>query len=132
MNNYWPKPLPKGLILIVDDDESVVRLLERILTDAGFSVLTAQDGEGAVKLLYPGISLVIADINMPHMGGLELLKILRAGSPTVPFLLLSGMTLDFNIAMAAHLGEADFFPKPVTPIALLDKVEDMLGLTGAV
>jgi DNA-binding response OmpR family regulator len=130
MNNYWPKPLPKGLILIVDDDESVVRLLERILTDAGFSVLTAQDGEGAVKLLYPGISLVIADINMPHMGGLELLKILRAGSPTVPFLLLSGMTLDFNIAMAAHLGEADFFPKPVTPIALLDKVEDMLGLTG--
>lgn len=128
VNNYWPKPPPKALILVVDDDEAVVRLLQRILTDAGFSVLTAQDGEEAVKLLYPGISLVIADINMPNMGGLELLKVLRAQNPTVPFLLLSGMPLDFSLAMAAHLGEADFFPKPVTPIALIDKVEDMLKL----
>ena len=129
MHHYWPKPGPKALILIVDDDEAIVRLLQRLLEQSGYSVLTAQDGEEAVKLLYPGISLVIADINMPHMGGLELLKVLRAQEPNIPFLLLSGMPLDYNIAMAAHVGEADYFPKPITPVALIDKIEEMLGLT---
>lgn len=128
MQQYWPTPPPKALILLVDDDDSIIRLLQRILEQAGYSVLTAQDGEQAVKLLYPGISLVVADINMPNMDGLELLKVLRAQEPNVPFLLLSGMPLDYNIAMAAHVGEADFFPKPITPIAFIDKIEEMLGL----
>lgn len=128
MHQYWPKPPPKALVLIVDDDEAIVRLLVRLLEGAGYSVLTARDGQEAVKLLYPGISLVIADINMPNMGGLELLKVLRAQEPNVPFLLLSGMPLDYNIAMSAHVGEADFFSKPITPIALIDKVEEMLGM----
>lgn len=126
--HYWPNTsIPKALILVVDDDQSIIRLLQRLLEGAGYSVLTAQDGEEAVKLLYPGISLVIADINMPNMGGLDLLKVLRAQDPTVPFLLLSGMSLDYTIAMAAHIGEADYFAKPITPDALLDKIAEMLG-----
>lgn len=79
-------------ILVVDDDPLVREVTAWMLTDAGHRVHEAEDGVAALEFLTSGglIDLMITDINMPHMDGLELMKEARARWPWLPILLVSG------------------------------------------
>lgn len=79
-------------ILVVDDDDSVRRLVSRILTKRGYSVLAASDGIEAISVLRAraDIGLVLTDLAMPRMSGSRLAEYLRANEPRVPVLLMSG------------------------------------------
>ena len=127
-------------ILVVEDEPGVRRLVSEILSRYGYAVRLAENGRAALRLLSeqgvatdaPGsegaISLVISDVVMPEMGGLELAEAMSARYPNVPVLLMSG----YPAASADDLSpipknvEAPILTKPFTPRDLLDHVRSLL------
>ncbi len=87
---------PRGTVLVVDDEELLRRLLSRVLADAGFGVVEAENGAAALETarrLKGGLGLVVTDIHMPVMDGLEFARALRPLQPTVPILFITGRDL---------------------------------------
>jgi two-component system cell cycle sensor histidine kinase/response regulator CckA len=80
-------------VLLVEDDELLLRLLARTLEAEGFTVLKAENGEAALQVLRTSggsVELVLTDITMPVMGGFELGRILRNLYPSIPLLFMTG------------------------------------------
>ncbi len=118
-------------ILLVEDEDAVRKLTERILSKAGYKMLTATDGEEAIKLnaTYPGeIHLVLTDIVMPKMSGKTLANRLTAERSGIKVLYMSGFT-DNAIQ---HHGVLDkgiqFISKPFNPSDLLEKIREVLDV----
>jgi DNA-binding NtrC family response regulator len=86
--------LPERVVLVVDDEDLVRRMTTRALTDAGFRVVEAHDGEEAATLLATlgtnAVGLIVSDMRMPRMNGLELSALVSQRWPTVPLILMSG------------------------------------------
>jgi DNA-binding response OmpR family regulator len=103
-------------VLIVDDEESVCASLHAILSRAGYRTLCASDGSTAIKLLdTEGIDLVLVDLKMPGMSGLDLIRIIRERWPSTVVSILTGYgTLESAIA-ALRNGAHDYLLKPFTP-----------------
>jgi DNA-binding response OmpR family regulator len=119
----------KTRILIIDDDVGFRDLLRIQLIGAGYQVRVAEDGvEGGRMLLEQPPDLIVSDVNMPYLGGFELLKLLRAEEATssIPVILLSGRSDGDTMAQAVDLGAADFLTKPVTRDQLLESIEACL------
>jgi CheY-like chemotaxis protein len=116
--------LSERVVLVVDDEPLVCRLAARALMEAGFRVLEAHDGEEAARALDslgPNVvGLVVSDISMPRMTGLELAGLMAKQLPTVPILLLSGN----GGPPTGYPGP--FMPKPFTPESLVAAVYDLL------
>jgi CheY-like chemotaxis protein len=114
-------------VLLVDDEELVRQLLARILTDSGFDVEEADNGASALQVarrLDGSLSLVITDINMPVMDGLEFAGALRATDRKVPFLFITGV----DPALIYEAGfQAEVLWKPFTPDDFLEKVKLMIS-----
>ncbi len=99
-------------ILVVDDEEEMRIALKEALSRAGHKVQTAVDGFEAVKLFDRSpVELVIADVRMPKMGGLELLQKLRKNS-TAPFVMITAYGAREEAENAMTLGASDFLQKP--------------------
>lgn len=79
-------------ILTVDDDAMAAAIVSMILEDAGYEVMVAKDGEQALGLIADksDFAVIISDLNMPGMDGIELHRTIRAGGCRTPFILLSG------------------------------------------
>lgn len=115
-------------ILIAEDDESTLALLERVLADAGYDVSTAGDGREALQLATSAeFDLVLSDLRMPGLDGLELLEELKLGGVPTPVLLLTGSTEGGDEAAALEMGAADFVHKPIRRDVLLLRVARALG-----
>jgi DNA-binding response OmpR family regulator len=114
----------KKFILVVDDDRRVLNFVGISLRTAGYEVLTSQSGEQALimmKMVIP--DLVILDVLMPGMGGLELLTRLRQFSE-IPVILFS---IDDSLAgEALKRGATDFINKPVNPHDLIERIDRVL------
>jgi len=116
-------------ILIIEDDENFRYLLRMHLLQAGYEVRVAEDGvDGGRALLAQVPDLIISDLNMPFLNGIELLSLLKQDPTTasIPVILLSGSTDQDTQAKVAQLGAADFLGKPVTRDDLLTSVEACL------
>lgn len=114
-------------ILIVDDVESDRVVQVAILTKAGHEVLSASDGEPALRQhLERGVDLVITDLQMPDVHGFELIAMLRDLSPSPPVIAVSG-TGEFQLDMARQLGAAASVSKPIDAVTLLQAVQEVLG-----
>lgn len=118
-------PTRPARILCVDDDETILRLLELILQNACYEVLIAVDGETAcacVSEKHP--DLVLLDVNLPGMDGFETCRRIMAcdSSPKPAVIFLSGDGDPGMIAKGLHLGAADFLQKPVAAAELLLRV----------
>lgn len=100
-------------ILIVDDDESLLKLLCETLETIGYDALTATNGVSAIKLVKANkVDLVIADISMPEMDGLQLLQHVKEFNPKIPVLLITGVNMN-NIKDRVYQYGADaFLDKP--------------------
>ena len=103
-----------GRILLVDDQDELRRLFRRSLAKAGHAVTTARNGREAIVLAREeSFDLVISDVRMPDMGGVELLQALHARDPDLPVLLVSGSP-DLETAMkAVEYGAFEYLVKPV-------------------
>jgi two-component system, cell cycle sensor histidine kinase and response regulator CckA len=117
-----------GVILVVDDEAVLRGLLVRTLTDAGFDVLQADNGKTALEVARGSavpVSLVISDISMPVMDGLQLSRRFRALYPVVPILLISGNPHWAGPDQSVFDGE-QILRKPFTVDSLLTAVTGML------
>jgi CheY-like chemotaxis protein len=120
---------PRELIMIVDDEDFVTLLAQRVLTDEGYRVVTARDGFQALdiyKKLQSQIQLVILDFTMPIMDGAEVFSELRMINPQVPVVLSSGFTEQDKLKWMLAKGLRGFIPKPYTQQKLLLQVRSTL------
>ena len=118
-----------GTILVVDDEETVLDLAETILSDFGFTVLTAPDGREGLKVFRENpdrIDLVILDMTMPHMGGVETFREMRRAKKDVKVILSSGFSEEDATTQFNGKGLMGFIQKPYLPVALIDKVKEAL------
>ncbi len=115
----------KKKIIIVDDDKAVLESLEKLLVLSGFEALSTQDSREAVskiKAFKPNI--ILLDLLMPHLGGLEICEILNADKETqgIPILVLSALDKEVDIKKAYYLGVVDYITKPYDFQDLLRKI----------
>lgn len=117
-------------ILIVEDNENLRNLLQRTLEGVGFSVLSAADGAVALDLCQQhdgAIDVMVSDIVMPRLNGLQLAEQVRAARPEMKFLFITGFADEFPELRGLIKGGATILEKPFLPSELLLGVEDMLN-----
>ena len=116
-----------GRILVVDDEADVRKSVRLVLTKAGYEVREAEDGETAITQIRSNdnpfkVSLIICDIHMPKVNGMEAIAYFRQEFPSVPVIVLTG---EPEIAGATHLfklGIVDYLEKPISPEKLTQVV----------
>ncbi len=114
-------------ILAIDDDPAVTSLIKRGLTYEGFTVETASSGEAALELARDhSPDLIILDIMMPGMDGLDVLRRLRSADATLPVLMLTAKDAPADQIQALELGADDYVVKPFTFEVLLARVRVLL------
>ena len=116
-------------ILFVDDEEQIRRLLTSFLTRRGYTVLTATDGQEALDLLETETpDMVITDVNMPNIDGVELTRRLRADARlgNLPIIMLSAKVQTDEILAGYAEGADEYVPKPIEMRVLAAKVESLL------
>ena len=122
---------PESLrVLVVDDDERVTRLLEANLSRAGYQVKTAPNGADAMRLLLQEpFHLVVADVEMPQLDGLELVALIRADKvlQNLPVVLLSAHDSDDDMMKGLLQGADIYLTKPFHPTELLTAVSRLLS-----
>ena len=110
-------------ILVVDDEERIKNFLKSKLKASGYEVLTASNGlEGLEQAQAQEPDLIVLDLLMPKIGGLEMLKELR-GFSTVPVIILTAKGADADRITGLQLGADDYLPKPFNPDELVARIE---------
>ena len=119
-------------ILVVDDAATIRTIAGGLLTNAGYDVLQAEDGEQAIKKLNEGdnplvVDAILCDIMMPKFNGTEAIKYFRHQYPSVPVVVLTGYP-DVELAMSLmRQGVMDYLIKPVTKDKLLAVISKAVG-----
>ena len=116
-------------ILVVDDEKEMLVSYEKILTKAGYAITTALSASEALKLLDKNHNflLIICDLKMPKMDGMEFLSIVKQKHSYLPVIMVTGFgTLDLGIE-AVKRGAFDFITKPFTSEKLLNSIEKAVG-----
>lgn len=113
-------------ILIVDDDKRVVKMLEEYMRLYSFLTLCAENGKDALALFDETVDLIILDINMRGMDGVEVCRRIRQLS-NVPIIMLSANAASFDKVQALGAGADDYIVKPFDPVELLARVRAHIG-----
>ena len=125
--------LPSDInILVVDDEEDVVEVVSHFLSQEGYQVHQAYDGEEALEQASPETDLVILDIMLPGLDGYEVCKRLRARAETeqIPIIFLSAKVEEEDQVKGLMMGGDDYLTKPVSPQVILAHVKAVLRRTG--
>ncbi len=137
----WQNPLPwnnqgkfrvvkaqnRQKILVVDDDAEILTLLSRWLAEAGYQVVSKTTGEDAISSIANSVpGLVITDLFMKGINGLELLSHIHSRDPLLPVIILSGKARIPDAVKATHMGSAAFLTKPIDRTELLENVQRYL------
>ena len=114
---------PRPRLLVVDDDPALLRALSRTLSNDGYQVATAPDAERALEMVQHGPpQLVVTDLLLPSMDGIELLRRVKSATPTVEVILITAHASVERAVEAMRLGAYDFVEKPVQREELLRTV----------
>jgi two-component system response regulator CpxR len=117
-------------VLLVDDDVQLCNLLAERLATEGYTIETVHDGSrGLERALSMEYSLVVLDLMLPGMGGLDVLRRLRKVSP-VPVLILTARGEDSDRILGLEMGADDYVPKPFNPRELIARIRAILRRTG--
>ena len=135
-NNYFPaekqiretklkKAQSEATILVVDDEEFILKGIKQFLTTNGYNVFIASNGREALQIYkknFNAIDLILLDMVMPQLGGKETFLQLREINPDAKVILLSGYSIDGFVQEIIDKGGLDFIEKPFTFDKLLEKV----------
>lgn len=117
-------------ILVVDDEQSIVTLLKYNLQQAGFEVETAFDGEeGLEKVFTERPALLVLDLMLPKMDGVEVCKSIRNEKNPIPILMLTAKDDEFDKVLGLELGADDYMTKPFSPREVVARVKAILRRT---
>lgn len=112
--NLAPAGVPRTRLLLVDDEPELRRVFRRTLERAGHQVVEASDGQAALELSRRlDFAVVVTDLCMPTMSGIQLLERLSVEAPELPVLFVSGSTNVMDLETARSCGAFDFLQKPV-------------------
>jgi two-component system alkaline phosphatase synthesis response regulator PhoP len=117
-------------VLLVEDDPVILKLLEVNFELEGYSVLLAHDGAEGIDLARSSApDLIISDIMMPNVSGLELVKALKGDDATkrIPIILLSAKAQTADIRAGMEAGADDYVTKPFEPLELVEHVQALLA-----
>lgn len=118
-------------ILVIDDESVVLISVDKILSREGYEVVTADKAEdGLEKAKGGGFDLVITDLMMPGMNGIELMHSIKTTGSDVPFLMITGYPSIKTAMQALRLGAIDYIPKPFTRVELISPVNRALRRRG--
>jgi len=119
-------------ILVVDDDRDIVRLVRSYLEKAGYQVLTAYDGESALRLLRSEKpQLLILDLMLPDRDGWDVARLVRADSniAATPIIMLTARVEDNDKIVGLEIGADDYITKPFNPREVVARVRALLRRT---
>ncbi|OGO00561.1 MAG: hypothetical protein A2Y90_03250 [Chloroflexi bacterium RBG_13_52_12] len=119
-----------GKILIIEDDQTAMRLTEYALKQRGYQILTTYNGlEGIITAQKEEPNLIILDIMLPGIDGFEVCKRLHSGSQTakIPILIISAKNQKEDIDTGFRAGADDYLPKPASPTEIISRVERLLS-----
>ncbi len=118
--------MAQATILLIDDEVSFVKTLSKRLSKRGIDILSAYSGQDALLLLAAGkdVDIVILDVKMPGMGGLETLAAIKKQYPAIEVILLTGHSTIESAVKGMRLGAFDYLTKPCELEALMEKIED--------
>ncbi len=131
MNQPTDSVVPKGVatVLLVDDEPVFLRALQRCLRDGAYKVETLESAHAAVERVRKGgIDVVVSDISMPGMNGLELLRQIRDHEADLPVVLVTGLPALESATEAIDYGAFKYLVKPVDPAAVRATVEQAIQL----
>jgi DNA-binding response OmpR family regulator len=121
--------MSRGRILVVDDEDYIQHILNFSFSAEGYEVVTAGDGEEAIKKARSSKpDVIVLDIMMPKMDGYEACKKLKADptTKTIPVILLTAKGRDVDRKLGTEAGADDYVVKPFSPGRLIERVEGML------
>lgn len=117
-------------VLVVDDEKSILTLLQYNLQQAGFEVITAMDGEEGKNLaLTENPDLIVLDLMLPKIDGLDVCKQLRQQRNFTPILMLTARDDEFDKVLGLELGADDYLTKPFSPREVVARVKAILRRT---
>ena len=117
-------------ILVVDDDPAIINIMTAILAKNGYRILIARDGSGCIEMTKKmSADLIILDIDMPQMNGIEVCTILKNDPNTkeVPIIFLTGLPGNDTLKVAFDCGGTDYVCKPINRIELLSRIKSVLN-----
>tara|TARA_R110001592_G_scaffold325782_6_gene606400 strand:+ start:35523 stop:35879 length:357 start_codon:yes stop_codon:yes gene_type:complete len=115
-------------VLIAEDDLMILKTLEFRLKKDGYSTIAVNNGQDAIDYLKTNTpDLVITDLMMPYVSGMELLYYMKQNLPDVPVIILSAAGQEHTVTEAFTLGADDFITKPFSPSELSLRVKRLLG-----
>jgi DNA-binding NtrC family response regulator len=118
----------KSSVLVVDDEDALRTVLSNELTNEGYDVASAADGDDAVGVLQKNaFDLILLDIKMPRMNGFEVLKFVKENHPSTKVVMLTGFADLKNAIESKKLGADDFVSKPYDLVDLLTTIERVLS-----
>jgi len=121
-------PVTAAHVLVVDDEQPIRELCARVLARAGYQVTVAPGGVEALQLIKDGtFDLIVCDLRMPVVSGLEVLEAAKALRPNIAVVLITGFGTSEMTARALQSGADRIVTKPFSPKELLDAVHKSLG-----
>lgn len=122
-----PGKKKKPVILVAEDIDSNYLLIKSALQDE-YEIIRVINGEGAIKMVHSreDIRLILMDIKMIGMNGLEATAIIREGFPHIPVIIQTAYAMEYDRQMAKKAGCVDFMTKPIHPVILKEKVADLI------
>lgn len=109
-------------VLVVDDDKAIVRMISEFMKLYGLEVVTAYSGETAINKLDNSISLILLDINMKALSGIDLCKIFRERTD-IPIIFLTANSSQYDVVLGLGIGADDYIKKPFDPVELIARVK---------
>jgi two-component system alkaline phosphatase synthesis response regulator PhoP len=120
----------KNKVLVVDDEQSIVTLLQYNFEQAGYDVITAMDGQAGKKLAETeSPDMIVLDLMLPNLDGMEVCKQLRQKGIMTPILMLTAKDDEFDKILGLELGADDYMVKPFSPREVIARVKAILRRT---
>lgn len=108
-------------VLTIDDDRLVRESISAYLEDSGYAILEASSGQDGLRQFREHApDIVLCDLRMPDLDGLEVLKVLTQEAPHIPVIVLSGVGVMHDVVEALRFGAADYLVKPISDLAVLE------------
>lgn len=117
-------------ILVVEDERSIITLLQYNLQQAGYEVITAMDGEEGLEMaLAERPQIIVLDLMLPKLDGIEVCKQIRQNKVDIPILMLTARDDEFDKVLGLELGADDYMTKPFSPREVVARVKAILRRT---